>query len=148
VIEPEGTFSDQVPYSAAGVAAGVPLERDLTGHWGPSPLSSGTPLEPARPRASVPGRFEIEPHRLLAGSGARLSWDLPWPRARVSCALYDLAGRPRGVVLPAMEVSGRGEHRWLPSELSAGLYLVVLEARAPNGEGSLAVTRPIRVEAR
>jgi len=148
LIEAEGTFSDQVPYSAAGVAAGVPLERDFTGHWGPATVTSGTPLEPPRPRASVPGRFQIEPHRLLAGAEARLSWDLPWPRARVSCALYDLGGRPRGVVLPATEVSGRGEQRWLPSELSAGLYLLVLEARAPNGEGSLAVTRPLRVEAR
>lgn len=147
LIETEGTFSDCVPYSAAGVPAGVPLERDRAGRWAASAVASGTPLERPRPRASVPGRFQIEPRRLLAGAEARLSWDLPWPRARVTCALYDMAGRPRGVVLPSMEVSGRGEQRWAPRDLSAGLYLLVLDARAASGQGSLALTRPLRVDA-
>ena len=145
LIEAEGTFSDWVPYSAAGVATGVPLERDVYGRWGPSPTSLGTPLTPSRPRAAVPGRFEIEPRRLHAGVEARLSWDLPWPRARIACRIYDLAGRPRGVALPTTEVSARGEQRWAPRDLPAGLYLLVLEAQAESG--SLAVTRPVRLEA-
>jgi hypothetical protein len=148
VIEPEGTFSDWVPYSAAGVPAGVPLERDVYGGWGPSPVPLGTPLEPSRPRVAVPGRFEIAPRRLLAGAEARLSWDLPWPRARIACRIYDLAGRPRGVVLPTTEVSARGEQRWAPRELAAGLYLLVLEAEAESGEGRVTVTRPVRLEGR
>lgn len=148
LIEADGTFSDWLPYSAAGVATGVPLERGRDGYWSPSPRVAGTPLEPALERAAVPGRFAIEPRRLLAGAEARLSWDLPWPRARVGCRLYDLAGRPRGVVLPAMDVSGRGEQRWTPRELGPGLYFLVLEARAESGGEGLAVTRPIRVDAR
>ena len=149
VLEADGTPCDQLAYSAAGVPAGVPLERDGDGLWSPSPVAGGTPLAPPRPRAAVAGRFEVEPRRVRASGGeARLRWDLPWPRARVACVLYDLAGRPRGQVLAETAVAGRGELRWAPRDLPVGLYLVVLRARAESGEGSLAVTRPIRVEAR
>lgn len=147
LVELDGTPSDRFAYSASGIAAGVTLERDRNGVWGPSLQSGGTPLEPPAPRAAVPGRFEIEPRRLLGAAEARLRWDLPWPRARVSAALYDLAGRPRGQVLPETAVSGRGEQRWTPHDLDPGLYLLVLEARSEPGDQRLAVTRPIRLEA-
>jgi hypothetical protein len=49
------------------------------------------------------------------------------------------------VALPTTEVSARGEQRWAPRDLPAGLYLLVLEAQAESG--SLAVTRPVRLEA-
>src|SRR5262249_41358955 len=145
LLEADGTPCDEHAYSAAGVPAGVSLERGREGFWSPSPIVGGTPLQPPRPRAPVTGRFEIEPRRLLAsGIEARLRWDLPWPRARIACDLYDLAGRPRGQVLPETEVSGRGEQRWASTDLGPGLYLIVLRARPESGDGSLAVTRPIR----
>jgi hypothetical protein len=146
LIDAEGTPSDRVPYSAAGVPAGVPLER-RDGLWAASSMSGGTPLEPPAAMRTVLGRFEVEPRRLLAGAEARLRWDLPWPRARIACELYDLAGRPRGRIFSDLEVAARGERRWTPQQLTPGLYLMVLEARPNDGDAGVALTRPIRLEA-
>ena len=149
LVDGDGTPCDRLAYSAAAVPNGVPLERDANGFWSPSPSVAGSPLEPPRPPSRVEGRFQIEPRRLaLGGASARLRWDLPWARARVALDLFDLAGRPRGQVLAEAAGSGRGEHLWVPRDLGPGLYLLVLRARAEGGDGRVALTRAIRLEAR
>jgi len=140
------TLTDRVAYSSAGIPAGWTLEEsgDV---WGVGASPGGSPLAFPRTPAAVARRFEIEPRRLVSGASARLAWDLPWPRARVAFELYDLAGRSRGVVLAETAVAARGERTWIVRDVGAGVYLVVMRARPESGDGGLAVTRPLRVEA-
>ncbi len=146
--ESDGTPCDRVPYSAAGVPAGVPLERRADGFWAPATDPLGSPLAPPRALPPLSGRFAVSPRRLLAqGSRATsIGWDLPWPRARIVVELYDLAGRRVAQVLPETEVPARGERVWSASELPPGLYVLALVARAEDGAGSMTLTQPLRIE--
>jgi hypothetical protein len=87
----------------------------------------------------------VAPRRLLGGSAARLSWSLPWQRARVSAELYALSGARVGAVLPELAAPPRGEREWRPEGLRAGLYLLVFHARPESGGEALSVTQPIRI---
>jgi hypothetical protein len=140
------TLTDRVPYSSVGIPAGWTLEESA-GVWGVGAGAGGSPLAFPRMPAAVARRFEIEPRRLVSGASARLAWDLPWPRARVAFELYDLAGRSRGVVLAETAVAARGERTWIARDVGAGVYLVVMRARPESGDGTLAVARPLRIEA-
>jgi len=145
--EADGTSSDRVEYSAAGVPAGVPIERGSDGWWSASVEPAGTPLRPPRALPLLASPFEVEPRRLTAGSGrGRLAWALPWTRARVAFDAYDLAGRRVAPIWPETPVAGRGEAPWQVGELPAGFYLIVMRARAEGGVETLARARPIRVE--
>jgi hypothetical protein len=143
--ESDGTRCDRVDYSASGVPAGVPVElRD--GAWQPSLLAGGTPLGPPATLAALAGRFEIAPRRLRAGGTARLSWSLPWSRARVTIEVFDLAGRRVTRVVPELFSTSRGDLEWPLADLGPGLFLVALLARAESGGESLTETRALRVE--
>ncbi|HEY3215448.1 MAG TPA: lamin tail domain-containing protein [Candidatus Eisenbacteria bacterium] len=145
--EADGTSSDQVEYSAAGVPPGVPLERGGDGSWSASTEPAGSPLRPPRPLLPLAGPFEVEPRRFTAGSGrGRLAWALPWARARIAIDAYDLSGRRVAPIWPETSVAGRGETTWQLAELPAGLYLIVMRARVESGTETLAHGRAIRVE--
>jgi hypothetical protein len=148
VREIDGTPCERVPYSAAGVPAGVPLERRADGSWAPAVDPLGSPLAPPRALPPLAGRIALTPRRLRA-SGTRttsIGWDLPWPRGRIAVDLYDLAGRRVTQVLPETSVPGRGERTWTAAELPPGLYLLALVARAEDGAGTMTLTQPLRVE--
>jgi hypothetical protein len=50
-------------------------------------------------------------------------------------------------VLAEIAAAGRGELSWVPRDLAAGLYVMVLRARAEGSAASLAVARALRLEA-
>jgi hypothetical protein len=143
--ESDGTPCQRVEYSAAGLAAGVPLEwRD--GGWWPSSDPAGTPLAPPRVLAPLARRFECAPRRLREGGTATLAWDLPWPRARVLLDLFDLAGRRVARPLAEFAAPARGERTWSAVGVPPGLYVALARAR-PEGSGDWIVERrALRVE--
>jgi hypothetical protein len=143
--ESDGTPCQRVAYSAAQVPAGTPLEwRD--GGWWPSSDLSGTPLLPPREWTPIPQHFDCSPRRLRAGGTARLAWDLPWPRARVSLELFDLAGRRVARPLDEFQAPPRGERTWSAAEIPPGVYVALARAR-PEGAGDPIIeTRPVRIE--
>lgn len=146
--EIDGTPCERVPYSAAGVPAGVPLERRADGSWGAAAGPPGGPLAPPRPLAPLGVRFAVAPRRIAPATGgsARIGWDLPWPRARVTVDLYDLAGRHLARVLPETAVGARGERSWAAAGVPPGLYVLALLARAEAGGGAITATQAVRVE--
>ena len=145
----DGTRSARVDYSAAGIPAGVPIERREGGDWGPTLDPAGSPLRPNPVPAPLDGRFKVEPRRLRPGNDtARIAWSLPWPRARLAVDLYDLGGARIGPVLLEAAVAGRGEREWKHASLPSGLYLMVLLARAESGTESLTASQVVRVEGR
>ncbi len=144
--ETDGTPCDRVDYSASGVPAGVPIER-RSGEWWPSRAALGTPLAPPLTLPVIATRFQVTPRRVRAGAGvARLSWSLPWERARVSIEVYDLAGRRVLRALIEVPSAARGEREWRVEGLAPGLYLVALLARAETGDQVLRETAALRVE--
>jgi len=149
VRERDGTRSDRVDYSAAGVPAGVPLERSAAGAWGPASDPAGTPLAPPRPPRSgapVGARFGLAPRRLRAGETLALDWTLPWDDARVVIEIYDLAGRRVATPLPETGSSSRGSRRWSAVALAPGVYRVAMRAAPRGREEWIAETRALRVE--
>ncbi len=143
--EADGTPCQRVAYSARGVPAGTPLEwRD--GGWWPSSEPRGTPLSPPRHRPPLARRFDFPERRLRPGEPARLSWDLPWPRARVSLDLYDLAGHLAARPLGEFDAPARGERAWSVEGLAPGVYVALARAR-PAGSGEPCVeSRAVRIE--
>ena len=137
--EADGTICQRVPYSAAGVPAGVPLEW-REGGWWPAGDPTGTPLRPPRAREPLARRFELAPRRMPEGGVAVLAWDLPWPRARVSLELYDLAGRSVARPLDEFLAPARGERAWSVGAVAPGLYVALARAR-PDGNGDWIVER-------
>ena len=145
--ERDGTPCERVAYSAAGVPAGVPIERRADGGWGIASDPGGTPLAPPRALPPLAGRFALSPRRVRGSSApASLAWQLPWPRGRIAVDLYDLAGRHVSQVLPETAVAGRGERAWSTGELPPGLYVMVLLARGESEGATLTATQPLRVE--
>jgi hypothetical protein len=146
VREADGTRSDRVDYSAAGVPAGVPLERDAAGDWGADSDPAGTPLSPPRAPPAVAAHFQLSTRRLRPGGELSLAWALPWPRARVTIELYDLSGRRAAVALAETEVAQRGERRFSAAALAPGVYVVALEASDLARGASLVETRALRID--
>jgi hypothetical protein len=145
--ERDGTPCERVPYSAAGVPAGVPVERRPGGGWAPAAEPLGGPLAPPRALPPLALRFAVTPRR-LGGAGATvatLGWDLPWPRGRIVVDLYDLAGRRVAQVLPETSVPPRGERPWTVQGLAPGVYVLALLARAESGAGSLTASQAVRI---
>jgi hypothetical protein len=135
---------DRVEYSARGVPSGEPIERGDLG-WGIDSDPAGTPLAPPRQLLPLASRFTVTPRRVTAGVTPRLGWMLPWPRARLSVEVFDLAGR-RVTSEPGRLVSGRGESR-LEGLPGPGVYLVALHAVEESGAGVIQEARVIRLEA-
>lgn len=143
--EADGTLIERVEYSAGGVPPGVPLERREGDVWLAAVDPAGSPLAPPRPVLPVAGGFDVEPRRFRPGAPATLRWALPWPRSRVACEVYDLAGRRRGTLMAETVVPGHAERVSSGLDLGAGVYVIVLRARPESGEGALTVARPVRV---
>lgn len=139
-------LSDRVAYDAAGVPAGVTLEK-RDGRWQPAPGAPGTPL--AGPSESPPGvvAFAVTPARIAApGDALQVSWTLPWPTARVSIALFDVQGHRAATWLDAVP-AGREERRDLRAIApSPGVFIAVL--RAEHAGATLTRTQPLRIVAR
>lgn len=145
VREADGTACERVPYSAAGVPAGVPIER-RDGLWVAAGDTHGTPLAPPRVLPALASALSLAPRRLAgAASPATLGWSLPWPRGRIAVDLYDLAGRHVAQVLPETQVTSRGERGWNAGPLPPGVYVMVLLARPEDGTALLRATQPLRV---
>jgi hypothetical protein len=145
--ESDGTPCERVAYSAAGIPAGVPIERQ-GGEWRAATDPLGGPLAPPRSLPLLSRRFAVSPRRLSA-SGSRaasIGWDMPWPRGRIAVDLYDLAGRRLAQVIPETTVPGRGERLWDAQALPPGLYLLALLARAEGEADIVTLTQPVRVE--
>jgi hypothetical protein len=70
---------------------------------------------------------------------------LPWPRARLSIEVFDLAGR-RVAREAGRLVAGRGQGA-LPPMPGPGVYLVALQATDESGAGVLRESRVLRLEA-
>ncbi|HVP14152.1 MAG TPA: lamin tail domain-containing protein [Terriglobales bacterium] len=144
--EEDGTPCQRVAYSAAGVPGGTPLEwRD--GGWWPSVASTGTPLAPPVAATPLSRRFACSPRRLRADGTARLAWDLPCPRSRVSLELYDLAGRLVARPVPEFDAPPRGERSWRAAEIPPGVYVALARARPPSGD-PIVESSAIRIEGR
>ena len=139
-------LSDRVAYAAAGVPAGVTLEK-RDGRWQSAPGAPGTPL--AGPSESPPGvvAFAVTPARIAApGDPLQVSWTLPWPTARVSIALFDVLGHRAATWLDAVP-AGREERRDLRAIAPApGVFIAVL--RAEHAGVTLTRTQPLRIVAR
>jgi len=145
--EVDGTPVETMSYSAAAVPAGFPLERSIGDVWVAAAVPGGTPLAPPRVVPEAGGGFEIEPRRLARAGGGRLRWTLPWPRARVTLELYDLAGRRRATLLSDALVPGRGEREWNPGDQTPGVYLLVMSARPEEGGDPRVIQRPVQIGA-
>ena len=134
VRERDGTPCAAVPFRAAGIPGGVPIEIDQNGAWGPSSDPAGTPLSPPAALPVLARPFAVTPHRVRAGAALlRIAWSLPWPAARLEVTAYDLAGRRAAVVLPSAEAFARGARAWDASRLPPGLYVLALAARSASG---------------
>jgi hypothetical protein len=146
VREQDGTPSDHHGYSAAGVPAGVPIERRQGDIWTSALDPEGTPLRPPRLPPAIANRFTIAPRRLRAGQDrAHLSWSLPWQRGRLSAEVYDLSGARVAMALPEFAAPGHDEREWDLEGLLPGLYIIVLRARSDAGE-SLTASQWLRLE--
>lgn len=143
--ESDDTPVERVPYSAAGVPAGTPIERRDGERWSAAPDPGGTPLKPPRELPPLAGQLEVRPQRIAGGEPALLSWSLPWPRARLTIEVFDLGGRRVVRVVDAVEVAARGERLWRPERFPAGRYLVALRATEAGGTGRVSALTPIRV---
>jgi hypothetical protein len=139
----DGLPCDRVEYSARGVHEGEPIERGALG-WGMDSDPAGTPLAPPRELPPLPGRFSISPRRLGPGAAAMLGWMLPWPRARLTVEVFDLAGR-RVSREAGRLVSARGQSALIGLP-GPGVYLVALHAVAESGAGVIEESRVIRLE--
>lgn len=144
--EADGTPCARVDYAAAGIPAGVPIERRGDSGWWPAAIDVGTPLSPPRAPPELASQFELTPRRVgPGGAPLRMAWSLPWPRARVAVELYDLSGRRLAILIEDAPSPGRAEREWSAAGLRPGLYFMVLRARAESGESPLTVVRPLRV---
>jgi hypothetical protein len=146
--ELDGTPCERVAYSAAGVPAGVPLERRADGSWAAASDPLGGPLMPPRSLPALPGRFVVSPRRLGAARHmtASIGWDLPWPRGRIAVDLYDLAGRRVRQVMAETSVAARGERPWQATGVPPGLYVMALLAHPEGGSGTFTARQPLRIE--
>lgn len=134
--ERDGLLVERVPYAAAGVPAGTPLEK-RGGLWAPGSATRGTPLAFPAERDAGAAAFALLPRRLRAGErDVQLAWSLPWARGRVTVELYDLAGRRAARLLDDV-ASGPSDTRRVALEgVAPGLYVAVLRAH----DGPRAVT--------
>lgn len=142
--EADGLEDDRVAYHAGGVPAGVPLEL-REGAWQPALDPRGSPLAPPKVLPPAAHRLEVAPARVPAAAArVAITWALPWPRADVRADLYDLDGRRVAEILPERSAAGRGTRELTLAGAPAGVYWVVLEARATGGE-RLTESRPLRI---
>lgn len=135
--ELDGVPVDEVAYSAAGVAAGVPLEK-AGGAWAPGAGASGSPLAFPRPGAATL-EFELAPRRVHSSGEVTLAWRLPWPRAQVRVELFDLEGRRAAVLLGDVASTAAGERRVTVDVAREGLFVAQLRARSDGGTLTRAV---------
>ena len=82
----------------------------------------------------------------MAGDALQVAWTLPWPTARVSVTLFDLAGHRAAAWLDGV-LAGREERRNLrASAPSPGVFIAVL--RAEHAGVTLTRMQPLRILAR
>jgi hypothetical protein len=133
VREADGLLVDRVAYSAAGVPAGTPLEKDA-GAWGPASAPNGTPLAPPRREPAGAAAFTVRPSRVpLAAPEVELAWRLPWPSADVTVELYDLAGRRVARLVDGEPSAASVVRRVRLDGAGPGVFALVLRARGAHG---------------
>ena len=143
VREADGLPAERVTYSAAGVPAGTPIEK-RGGIWAPASATRGTPLASPRARDAGAAAFALAPRRLDAGARElQLARTLPWPRARVTVELYDLAGRRAARLLDEVASGESDSRRVAVDGVAPGLYVAVL--RAHDGPRAIAHQALLRV---
>ncbi len=135
--------SDRVAYSAAGVPAGATLEKS-SGAWRASAAPNGTPLAPPRGGGAHALAFAVHPRAVPAGAPeVAVDWTLPWPAARVTIELVDLAGHRVARLLDAETSAASGSRRLRLDGAGPGVFVAVLRARSTHGVASRGV--PLRV---
>ncbi len=128
----DGLPVDAVAYSAAGVPAGVPIEKS-DGAWAAASGAPGSPLAPPRAHAAAL-EFEAAPRRVDASAGeVQLAWRLPWARGRVTVELFDLEGRRAAVLLHDVASTSSGERRVKLDTTREGLFVAQLRAQSDGG---------------
>ncbi|HTR97221.1 MAG TPA: lamin tail domain-containing protein [Candidatus Acidoferrales bacterium] len=141
--ESDGLLSDRVAYSAAGVPAGVTLEK-REGLWQPSASARGTPLSPPPAIPDDGARFTVSPRRLaLTAPEAEFRWRLPWPQGRVTLELYDLAGHHVARLLADEPSATDGVRQVSLAGAGTGVFAAVLIAR--SGRASWTGTQLVRI---
>ncbi len=140
----DGLPSDAMSYSAAGVADGVPLERDPDGRWRASLDPNGSPLAPEAEPTPIRGRFALARARLPSGTAnVHVAWSLPWA-ARVRVDAYELDGGWAGELLDDSDAPARGERDLAVAGLSPGLHVLVLHAVDHAGHGAVDASQLLR----
>lgn len=142
--EADGVPATRLTYSAAGVRTGRPLVWS-DGAWRAAE-DSGTPLAPPARFVMAPVAFASPSPRVAAGAALQLEWSLPWPRARVTIELHDLAGRRVARLLADAAVAGRERRAFARPDAPAGVLVARLSARPESGEGTVTRTLALRLE--
>jgi len=142
--EADGVPAARLAYSAAGVRNGRPLVW-ADGAWRAAD-DAGTPLAPPARFVAAALAFSTPAPRVAPGASLQLDWSLPWPRARVTIELHDLAGRRVARLLDAAPVAGRERRTFARPVVPAGVLVARLLARPEVGEGLATRTLALRFE--
>lgn len=142
--EGDGVLAARLAYSATGVRNGRPLVW-ADGAWRAGE-DEGTPLAPPARFVAAGLSFTCEAPRVASGGTIALAWSLPWPRARVTLELFDLAGRRLARLLEAQTVPGRASRVFARPPTPAGVCVARLTATPEQGGGLVTRTLALRFE--
>ena len=159
VRDDRGVLSDEMTYGGGSLAGHTLERRDVNGpaedtwNWGRSALPGGTPMATnSVALGTALGGLELSSPRWSRSSmpgGLTVTYRLGWIAAQVDLRIVDLQGRRRRQLRSGPSES-RSAVEWDGDDdagrpLSAGPYLVALEARPLDGDGRLRLVQPLVV---